>query len=227
MKGKNKFLFYIFAVVSSLCIICIVAAVAIQAGENSSKAKTASDYMDEFGGNPDVYARILAMTDCAALQNEFDQAEDNLQEPGTPQYRWGLGYMKASDDRMREIGCYETEQMPVEQIITLTSNAARAQTLAVASPISTFTPFDYTTPSAVIQPTLAPTWTPIPTNTPFVLTLVPFPAGGGAEQCICTQDVYNCGDALAETCFNACNAQGAGDIHRLDQNNNGIACESP
>jgi hypothetical protein len=104
---KNKTLFIIVSVVVSFCVVCGVAAIAIQAGDSSSKAKTTSDYMDEFGGNPDVYARILAMTDCATLQNEFDQAEENLQEPGTPQYRWGLGYMKASDDRMREIGCYE------------------------------------------------------------------------------------------------------------------------
>jgi hypothetical protein len=81
----------VLAVVSSLCFVCAVAAIAMQAGDTSSGAKTTSDYMDEFGGNPDVYARILAMTDCAALQNEFDQAEANLQQPGTPQYRWGLG----------------------------------------------------------------------------------------------------------------------------------------
>lgn len=104
---KNKTLFIIISVVVSFCVVCGVAAIAIQAGENSPKAKMASDYMDEFGGNPDVYARILTMTDCAALQSEFDQAEANLREPGTPQYRWGLGYMKASDDRMIEIGCYE------------------------------------------------------------------------------------------------------------------------
>lgn len=64
-------------------------------------------YVNEYGGNPDIYSKILSMTDCAGLQKEFDQAEANLQAPGTEQYKWGLGYMKASDDRMREIGCYK------------------------------------------------------------------------------------------------------------------------
>lgn len=107
MKKKNKAAFYIFAIVSSFCILCVVAVIAIEAGEGTSKTKTASDYVTEFGGSPDTYTRILTLTDCTALQNEFNQAEANLQEPGTPQYQWGLGYMKAADDRMKEIGCYE------------------------------------------------------------------------------------------------------------------------
>ncbi len=104
MKNK-KWIGYLAAVFISLCIICLVAIIAIEAGDPINK----TDYMSEFGGNPDVYARIQSLNDCAALQNEFDQAEQNLsaQEPGTPQYRWGLGYMKASDDRMKEIGCYK------------------------------------------------------------------------------------------------------------------------
>ena len=102
MKKKNNLVFYILAVVSSLCLICIVAIVAIEWSDSKP------DYMSEYGGSPEVYARIAALSDCAALQNEFDQAEQNLsaQDPGTPQYKWGLGYMKASDDRMKEIGCY-------------------------------------------------------------------------------------------------------------------------
>jgi len=104
---KNKSLFYVLAVISSACIICFVIALAIGMAQTPPKAKTVSDYMQEFGGNPDVYARILIMTDCATLQNEFNQAQANLREPGTPQYRWGLGYMEASNDRMKEIGCYK------------------------------------------------------------------------------------------------------------------------
>lgn len=217
MKKKNSLVFYFLAIVSSLCIICIVFIVAMQWSERKP------DYMSEFGGNPEVYARIQSLSDCAALQSEFDQAESNLQEPGTPQYRWGLGYMKASDDRMREIGCYESNQMPIEQIIANTSAAAQTQTMAFASTIASSTPL----PSAFIQPTLAPTWTPAPTATLYVLTLVTLPVSDAGSQCVCDQDVYNCGDALEQVCFAACNAQGAGDIHHLDNNNNGIACDNP
>lgn len=65
-------------------------------------------YLAEYGGNIEVYQRIFSSTDCKALQDEFDQADANLklQEPGTPQYKWGIGYMKASDERMKSIGCY-------------------------------------------------------------------------------------------------------------------------
>lgn len=73
-----------------------------------ARAGTVEAYMDEYGGNPDVYARILSENDCAALQAEFDQAEANLQlqDPGTDQYKWGLGYMAASDARMQTLSCY-------------------------------------------------------------------------------------------------------------------------
>lgn len=109
-------------------------------------------------------------------------------------------------------------------IIANTSNAAQTQTAMVAPPSSTA--FVYTTPSFTI-PTLAVTWTPIPTDTPFILTLITFPANNQTSQCSCTEDVYNCGDALEQVCFNYCNSNGYGDIHRLDQDNDGIACDNP
>jgi hypothetical protein len=74
-----------------------------------SEPKTVDDYMKEYGGNPDVYQRILTSTDCTVLQKEFDQADANMksQLPGTPQYKWGIGYMNAADNKMKEIGCYK------------------------------------------------------------------------------------------------------------------------
>lgn len=56
-------------------------------------------------GNPGVYARIAKMTDCDALQEQFDLAERTHQRGGD----WGpigTAYMQAADDRMREVGCY-------------------------------------------------------------------------------------------------------------------------
>lgn len=61
-------------------------------------------------GNPEVYARIAAMTDCAALQQSFDTAFENH---GRDRARGrhdlaviSTAYMGAADDRMRQIGCY-------------------------------------------------------------------------------------------------------------------------
>ena len=67
------------------------------------------------------------------------------------------------------------------------------------------------------------------TDTPFVLatqTLQPI----GGDVCSCSGNTLNCVDfgthASAQACFNYCISQGAGDIHRLDSDNNNIACEA-
>ena len=61
-------------------------------------------------GDPAVYARIAKMTDCDALQEQFDLAERTRQREGGPQgATWseiGIAYMQAADERMREIDCY-------------------------------------------------------------------------------------------------------------------------
>lgn len=100
MQKKNKSTFYIIAIITSCILIFGIAFLAAI----SQPQKT--DYLKEYGGNPEVYQRLALETNCSALQNEFNTAEENLGTPGTPQYQWGLGYMKAADDRMREIGCY-------------------------------------------------------------------------------------------------------------------------
>jgi len=75
----------------------------------SSAPKTVDDYMQEYGGNLDVYNKILSLTDCDLLQEEFDQAYANSEknEPGTIQHKWTVGYMTAADDRMKALNCYE------------------------------------------------------------------------------------------------------------------------
>lgn len=55
--------------------------------------------VEERPGNPDVYERIGGMEDCAELQREFDTADAHGGETST-------AYMKAADERMREVGCY-------------------------------------------------------------------------------------------------------------------------
>lgn len=52
----------------------------------------------------------------------------------------------------------------------------------------------------------------------------------GAAPCSCSSNQYNCSDfgthAKAQVCFTYCVSIGAGDVHRLDGDSNGIACEN-
>lgn len=58
----------------------------------------------------------------------------------------------------------------------------------------------------------------------------PQPTAPSQAVCACHADTYNCGDfstqAQAQACFNYCVSLGRGDIHRLDGDGNGRACES-
>ncbi len=98
-------------------------------------------------------------------------------------------------------------------------------------------------PTATLASTETATLAPLPTATLQVfptattfLQVLPInqsptsPPAGQSAVCSCAGDSYNCTDfsthASAQACFNYCQSQGAGDIHRLDQNNDGSACES-
>ena len=79
--------------------------------------------------------------------------------------------------------------------------------------------------------------TPTPTGFTVCATVTPEPG-----LCLCHADLYNCADfltqadlpsrvlgisaTLRQTCFDHCWALGRGDIHRLDYDNDLIACES-
>lgn len=128
------------------------------------------------------------------------------------------------------------QEISIEQVIALTFNAAQAQTLAVASPLptSTIAALETVPPSAtLIQIQLQVMEnTPLPvyeTSTPFILATLPA-NGSGSGACSCSSDSKNCSDfqthAQAQACFSYCVSQGAGDIHKLDQNADGSACES-
>lgn len=97
-----------------------------------------------------------------------------------------------------------------------------------------------TTPAKV--PTLVKTSfsTPVHTSTTSFVTVIPSPKITTAESkatstfsggiCDCSSDKLNCKDfsthAEAQTCYDYCIGQGKGDIHRLDADQNGNACES-
>lgn len=58
-------------------------------------------------GGAAVYDRIGGLSDCAALQQEFDTAyrDNSRAEPGSEQFDVTLSYMNAAQDRMEEVDC--------------------------------------------------------------------------------------------------------------------------
>jgi endonuclease YncB( thermonuclease family) len=75
-------------------------------------------------------------------------------------------------------------------------------------------------------------WALAPTNTPLAPLPTKAPSGGsgGTAPCSCSGNIYNCPDfsthASAQACYNYCKSIGRGDVHRLDGDNDGSACES-
>lgn len=55
-------------------------------------------------------------------------------------------------------------------------------------------------------------------------------SSSSAAVCSCSSNSLNCSNfsthSQAQSCFNYCVGQGRGDIHRLDADNDGVACES-
>lgn len=87
--------------------VVILSALLLVACDSDGGDAGGNNYQAEYGGSASVYARIAGLSDCAALQEEFDTAADNNDraEPGTPQHRQTLGYMTAALDRMEAVGC--------------------------------------------------------------------------------------------------------------------------
>lgn len=80
------------------------------------------------------------------------------------------------------------------------------------------------TPTATTAPTAEPTATNTPQPT---ATSTRQPPKGCST---CAADTYNCSDfdtqADAQSCFDYCMEQVGSDVHRLDADGNGVACES-
>jgi hypothetical protein len=75
---------------------------------------------------------------------------------------------------------------------------------------------------------LVPTSTPLRLPTRTLVSIVPTSAPAQGV-CSCGGDTLNCSDfsshSSAQACFNYCVSVGRGDIHRLDRDNDGSACE--
>lgn len=68
---------------------------AVPTAEPTPAAKTAEDYVKQYGGLTGAYRSVLGETDCAKLADLFTVANNNHT----------IGFMVAIDDRMRAIGC--------------------------------------------------------------------------------------------------------------------------
>jgi hypothetical protein len=137
--------------------------------------------------------------------------------------------------------CFSTVLVILLPVPTITSQAAPTLTI---SPSPDIYP-DFT-------PLASPSLTPFPTRrayaslTPPIYlvtptsTINPFPIASitptstlyprNKEVCPCTSDkTLTCSDfpnhKRAQACYDFCYRQGAGDIHHLDEDGNGIACE--
>lgn len=133
-------------------------------------------------------------------------------------------------------------QQNFSTIIAQTAAAAQTQTIIAMPPppldTATFIPSTDSIPTATIFIFKLQTEIVQPTNfiystaTPFALATQPqatLPPPQSAV-CSCSGNTMNCADfnthAAAQACFNYCNSQGAGDIHRLDNDSDGTACEN-
>lgn len=87
-----------------------------------------------------------------------------------------------------------------------------------STPTATPTPSPTATPSPTITPTQGPSPTPTPT-----LTSTPVPV------CNCSANVYDCKDfttqAEAQACYGYCWQEAGEDVHHLDGDSDGRACE--
>lgn len=89
-------------------IALAAAGLALAACSSSSPADTDGPV---YNGNPATYQRINSLTDCVALQAEFDRFERNhgefIDKSDLGNAKVATDYMKAVDNRMRAIGCYK------------------------------------------------------------------------------------------------------------------------
>ena len=115
--------------------------------------------------------------------------------------------------------------MDIAQSIASTQSAAPV--LPIITNTITFTPFPSDTPTTI--PTITPLLLPSPLPTSTLAAIVPTlaPAAGA---CSCAGDTLNCSDfsshSSAQACYSYCVSVGVGDIHGLDSDGDGDACES-
>jgi hypothetical protein len=128
--------------------------------------------------------------------------------------------------------------LPIEKVIEMTFSAASAQTAMSYSPTPLTTPTlaSFVTPESTatvfifeLQTQSLNTALPVyETNTPFIL---PSPVATNSVGGVCScNGGLDCKDFSthnqAQACFEYCKSLGLGDVHGLDKENDGLACEN-
>jgi endonuclease YncB( thermonuclease family) len=134
--------------------------------------------------------------------------------------------------------CTETflaaELTAQQEKIGLWKTAAIPSSTQILTPADTSVLIPTNTPSPTHSgtPTLETTNTPTHTNTPISeSTDTPTATQTSSSEaiCSCSSDLYNCEDfntqADAQACYDYCVEEDMGDIHGLDENSDGVACE--
>ena len=120
----------------------------------------------------------------------------------------------------------------IATIVVQTAVMASTQTAMLITPTLAITSTNLPTLTQPVIPTpiTIPTSenSPVPTNT--VIFIVPTQAPPAGAPCSCSSDTLNCGDfggddSKAQACMDYCISIGAGDIHNLDGDANGLACD--
>lgn len=113
--------------------------------------------------------------------------------------------------------------------LLVTAQPGVGQTIPVAAGVYLPLVIRQEPPTPTMTPTPTATTVPLATNTPTP-TLPPSATATLQLLYICDRDAYNCSDfntqAAAQRVFTYCAGLGFGDIHKLDRDNNGVACES-
>ena len=90
----------------------------------------------------------------------------------------------------------------------------------------------YVTVVVTPTPAINTTFTYTPTFKPLNLAekTTTSSVSEGTGECKCSGNLYNCPDfsshVKAQACYNYCKSKGYGDVHKLDANKDGVACEN-
>jgi len=114
------------------------------------------------------------------------------------------------------LACDESNNDAGFAVVAPSAASSSSRQAAPAAPVAPVAP------AAPAAPAPTPIPAPIAIPTPVVLVVQP-------DTCSCSADMYDCANFAttddAQACFWRCGALGAGDIHALDLDGNGMVCE--
>lgn len=160
-----------------------------------------------------------------------------------------ISFLSSLNDSLSSSSPPRSEQ--ITNPLALTAEMIGLTQTAVSLPTFTLTnsPTASASPTLASTATLVPTLTLAPTSTVVLITVPPAGGSGGSGgsssggsggggspgatpvsgPCSCNGNTMNCPDFRnqkeAQACYDHCKSQGFGDIHKLDRDNDGLACE--